>query len=241
MKRIWLTLLCAVSSSMHAIEDGFVLITTLYNEQDQERVAEYLTCLEKNLAHQAIDVVHVLYDTAKDTNENVIHDFIQAHNVEVSYITGRPTYGDCFALADKLYPNRRIIIANADIYFNATLFILDHYDLTNKFLAITRWNVLPDGGIKPYIWPNGQPAIASQDAWIFRAPLVSFVNDAICLGTHHCDGRIAYEAQLVGLQVSNPCLTIQCCHLHLSDVRNYEALPYPHGQAIKLAWQELDL
>jgi len=241
MKRLVLILLCAASSMLHAVEYGFVLITTLYNEQDTERIEEYIACLEKNLTHPGIDTVHVLYDTAKDTDNNYMHDVLLSSSARISYRTGRPTYGECFAVANALYPGKRIIIANADIYFNATLFVLDHYDLTNKFLALSRWNVQKDGSIKPYIWPNGQQAIAPQDAWIFRSPLIPFIDDVIQLGTHHCDGRIAYEAQRMGLEVSNPCLTIQCCHLHLSGIRNYEALPYPHGRAIMLPWVELAL
>ncbi|HRN78489.1 MAG TPA: hypothetical protein PLU71_04570 [Candidatus Dependentiae bacterium] len=239
MKKFLVLLLCAGVSVSYALHDGFVLITTLYNEQDSNRAAEFITCLEKNLSHPGIDTIHVLYDTTKDTDSNYIHDILCEKTVNISYCIARPTYGACFELANQLYAGRRIIIANADIYFNATLFVLDHFDLTNKFLALTRWNVQKDGSIKPYIWPNGQPAIASQDAWVFRAPLVPFIDDAIFIGTHHCDGRIAYEAQRVGLDVLNPCLTIQCCHLHLSEVRNYEWLPYPHGHAVKLPWVEL--
>lgn len=217
----------------------FTVITVLYNETDMARLNEYLICLEKNLDHPQIKTFHVLYDTTKDNDNTIILNYLKEKKVKITYINDRPTFGFCFELANSLYPNSNIIISNADIYFNDTLKLLTGYSLENKFLALTRWNLTKEGNLIPYIWPDGRKGEYSQDSWIFETPLKSFLEDNIQLGIPHCDGRIAFEAQRAGLQVLNPCISLQCCHVHLTGKHNYSALPYPRGKAIKVEWTTL--
>ena len=228
MKKLFL--LCLLISSIffaHVQADKFVLITSLYNEKEEARIAEYVVCMERNLAHSGIDTIHVLYDVSKDDDNNILLTYLRAQNVIIHYISGRPTYHECFELANAIHPDRNIIISNADIYYNETLHLLDTYDLTNKFLALTRWNVQEDGSIKIYKWPNDKDAIGSQDTWIFKTPIRPFKDTTISIGVPHCDARIAYQAKQSGLKVLNPCLSIQCCHVHLSGIRHWTALPRP--------------
>ncbi len=219
----------------------FTLVTVLYNETNPERIQEYITCLERNKEHDRIEYIHVIYDTSKDTDTNTIldylkrdylkHDTTKQADITISYVQGRVTYDYCFSLINNLYPNRRIILSNADIYFNKTLELLDSYDLSDTFFALTRWNALssekeaPLEIFKQYkkdgtFWPEA--SITSQDVWIFNSPIRQFEDDTILMGTMQCDSRIAYQARKSGLQVLNPCLSIQCCHLHLSEIRNYD-------------------
>jgi hypothetical protein len=226
-------------SSCHA-EGNFTLITMLYNETNDERIVEYLTCLDQNLKHPDMKQIHVVYDTSKDNAQNRILDYLKQQNLIITYVTGRETYDFCFKLANELYANSVVIVSNADIYFNETLHLLIDYDLTNKFLALTRWNVTRDGSLAIYYWKDGRKAERSQDTWIFKTPLRQFDDPTVQIGVPHCDGRIAYEAQKSGLTVLNPCLTIQCCHLHLSGLHNYTAAPFPHGRAIAVPWCVLE-
>lgn len=60
----------------------------------------------------------------------------------------------------------------------------------------------------------------SQDAWIFRTPFNHYKNFRcdFALGTFKCDSLInasvlTYASENPELQVSNPCLTIQCVHI----------------------------
>src|SRR5271170_7434179 len=96
----------------------FILITSLYNEIDEQRKEEYITCLKKNLANPLIEHIHILYDTSKDKNINNFLQQLSTFNVSITLITGRPSYNACFKLANELYLNKKIIISNADIYFN---------------------------------------------------------------------------------------------------------------------------
>jgi len=199
----------------------FVLITMLYNEKNPKRMKEYITCLNRNIAHELIETIHILYDTTKDDGKNNLLKYLQQCDVTITCLSGRSTYGDCFELANKIYPNKKIVLSNADIYFNHTLGKLVDYDLTNKFLALTRWDEKKNGVLVPYRRYSGVNTPDSQDVWIFQSPIRRFQGDNIPLGWPLCDGRIAYQAKKSGFRVFNPCMTIQCCHVHKSQVRNY--------------------
>jgi len=235
--------LCFASSLFCANE--FILMVPLYNEKNTIRIAEYIYCLEKNIAHDMIKNIHVIYDVSNDDDdkESCLLKFILDRNLQVSYIDSRPTYQDFFNLADTLYPNQAIILSNADIYFNETLYTLKNFNLDGKFLALTRYNVLKNGGLDLY-WLKDkkgifdqQSAKYSQDVWIFKTPLPKLKCD-ILVGTWTCDSRLAYQISRTHLKLLNPCLTIQCCHVHLSDVRNYE-IKWPNEPCIPVSWCSL--
>lgn len=216
--RIWVFIL--VMQQMVATE--FILMIPLYREKNEVRQKEYITCLEKNLNHPRIKHIHILYDMSKDLKlEGSLLRYIKSQHVSIDYIKRRQTFSDFFRLANAKYSGEKIIIANADIYFNETLFLLDDYDLTNKFIALTRWEDL-NGKIElhriynPELWLSH-----SQDVWIFLTP-ISIKKAYIPIGTIGCDPYIARQAEESGLEVIDPCLSIQCCHLHTSGIRNYD-------------------
>lgn len=207
----------------------FVLMIPLYNETIEKRYDEYLFCLRTNLDNAAIKQVHILYDTSKEKKELITFlnqlQQIQGSSLKpviITYTRDRQSFKDFFDIANQLYPHENVIIANADIYFDETLLLLDGYDLNGKLLALTRWEPYPRRGS---IWkhccvPNQPLSSDSQDAWILRTP-INIKNANIKMGTIGCDPNIAYEAEESGLQVSNPCLTIKSYHLHHSLVRHY--------------------
>ncbi|MFA6066326.1 MAG: hypothetical protein WC707_04070 [Candidatus Babeliaceae bacterium] len=216
MKKIILTSVLFLSANA---QEKFSLITTLYNEPRLERLLEFITCLEKNIAHDSIDDIHIAYDTTKDDSYNLLLHYLKIRPITIQYIQKRPTYGQLFDYAHQHAKNKNIILTNADIFFNHTLHLLDGIDLTNKFLAITRWQVQLDGAITFYT-DNG-----SQDTWIFKTPLRKFQDSNIPLGICGCDNCIAYQAIQSGLEVYNPNLSLQCCHVHRSNLFTQE-----HGQ-----------
>lgn len=218
----------------------FILITVLYNETHRRRMAEYITCLEYNLKHKLIEKIHVIYDTSKDDDNNILLRYLQSKDIEISFVNNRPTYGYCFDLANELYSNRSIILSNADIYFNHTLKKLKSFDLTNTFLTITRWNIKPRGRKHLEYVRCRKPNIWSHDTWIFKTPLKCFENDAIQVGTVFCDCRIAYQAKQAGLRVLNPCLSIECCHVHLSRVRHRSTPVFNKKERLGVPWCALE-
>jgi hypothetical protein len=231
--------------------DGFVLITSLYNETNAERAREYIYCLERNLQHPCIDTIHVIYDTSKDITrypyitaqdqvyytpidiaKNPILSYLHANGnskIKVSYTTGRPLFSWLFSFINKLYTGKKVIISNADIYFEDSLKLLNNYNLTNKLLSLTRWDVTPSGELRPCFSENGH---YGADTWIFAAPIRKFKDLSFALGTLGCDGRLIYQAYKSGITLLNPCKDIKCCHMHITGIHNY-SLEEPENS---MAW-----
>lgn len=222
----------------------FTLMTSLYNEKHHGRAKEYLNCLRKNLKHPLISKIIIFYDISKNDEQNYLLKKLKRLPVQIIYLNRRPSFGDFFEEINFFEYERKVIIANGDIYFNETLHYLVDYDFNNKFLALTRWNDDGQGNLNIYkhLTSNGvlKDCEFSQDAWIFKTPLAAFQKNDIYLGLPACDLYIAYEAKVVGLEVLNPCLTIQSCHLHNVNIRNYVFEGYDKNRAIKeLKWSKL--
>lgn len=238
MKRIFFLL--TFISIFFQVKTEYILITTLYNETNKKRIIEYLYCLKKNITHPLIESIHIFYDTTKDIESYTpILDLLKKQQkITLSYISRRATFQDCFDIANNQFPHKKIIIANADIYFNNTLSLLNNYNLQNKFLALTRWDLQKDGTIKPYRRNGMRETIDSQDVWIFTTPLKKFKKADFKLGTPRCDNCIAFRANQVGLHVLNPCKTIQCIHVHDAPARKY-LVEYVDEPILQLRWSFL--
>lgn len=212
----------------------------LYNETNADRRAEYIECLEHNLKHPLIKGIHVLYDTSKDDSKNILFHFILKKNISFTPIHGRATFQQCFDIANTVYKDNAIILCNGDIYFNETLHALRGYCLEGKFLALSRWDVQKNGSLKIQLGSNSKPLYCSQDAWIFKSPITT-IKANIMLGLLGCDGTIAKNALQAGFIVTNPCLTIQCCHLHLTNIHHYPStFAYPSSGYYDVIWTHLD-
>ncbi|MCX5922382.1 MAG: hypothetical protein NTX86_03570 [Candidatus Dependentiae bacterium] len=231
-----------VYADLHQNPATFILMIPLYNETNIERQQEYKTCLERNLHHPAISTIHVLYDRAKDDDQCAFLAYLKKQPITISYIDGRPTFAYCFDLVNQQYPERKIVLSNADIYFNETLDALENYDLSNRFLVLTRWDAKSDGSLKIFEQYkrdgsfDATMSYLSHDVWIFKTPLRTFPDAHIQMGTWACDGYIAYQALLAGLKVINPCLSIQGCHLHNSGLRHWIAQSTPGRKALIVDW-----
>lgn len=228
---IFLLSMCVASFLMG---QKFVLMIPLYNETDNIRTKEYITCIEKNLKHPSINHIHVIFDESNWVSDSIILNYLKSLPITITYDKKRATYGDFFAIANKYYDNCAIILSNADIYFDDSLAMLEYYDLSNKFLALTRWEKQPNNSEKIYLsrWDNKKKLFVplqsggcgSQDVWIFKTPLRTLKIDTIAMGTPFCDGTIAYQAKDAGLDVFNPCYTIKCFHMHSSNIRHWQWL-----------------
>lgn len=200
--------------------EKFVLITSLYGEKNVGRVEEYKRCLLKNISHDLIDEVLVFFDTNNADSENKILNFLYHNSISVEYIQGRPSFQFLFEQANKRYPNHLVMVANADIYFNQTLHNLKTIDFENTFVSLTRWNEHKNGSLEPQdSWRHYNEM--SHDVWIFKTPISIPNCSSILLGTWQCDGKISRCAFEAGYKVINPCLEVQACHVHTSQVRNY--------------------
>ncbi len=110
-------------------------------------------------------------------------------------------------------------ISNSDIYFDETLELLQHCDLTRTILGLSRY----DNG---YLFAQA----GSQDCWIGVAPLN--VNTNICgfkFGVLGCDNRFAQIIHDAGYHIYNPSKTIHTHHQHGSQYRTYHGIPTVEG------------
>ena len=192
-----------------------ILLNGFYEDNDTNRQEEFLACLRRNVVNQQINEIHLFVEQPCRVDRLLSkYPSLAADKIRLVEHGRRLTYNDLFTYANTRLGGRRVIIANADIYFDDTLAALEDYDLSGKLLCLSRWDVQADGSACHFAHPS------SQDAWIFQTPLREF-SCAFHLGVLGCDNRLAWEAERVGLALSNPSRTIRAYHLHLSQVRRY--------------------
>lgn len=192
-----------------------ILLTGFYEDADLKRCGELLDCLKRNVENDHLDEIHLFVEESIEAGELMAaHPLLAAAKIRLITQGCRVTYRDLFDYANDRLPERRVIIANADIFFDHTLARLDTHDLSGKLFCLSRWDVQPDGSARFFNHP------ASQDAWIFQAPIREFPCDWQ-MGVPGCDNRLAWEAEHAGLAISNPSRSVRACHLHLSGVRRY--------------------
>jgi hypothetical protein len=199
-----------------------ILLLALYHDAAPARMGELVEVLRRNVANEHLAEVHVFLEDRLDAR--AIPELAHA-KVRLVAHGRRVTYRDLLGYANRALAGRRVIVANNDIYFDATLARLDGYDLAGKMLCLSRWDVLPDGGIRIFDWSS------SQDAWIFQPPLPDFPCDWH-LGLPGCENRLAYEANAAGLTLENPARSVRALHLHLSQVRHYRQRQRVHGNTL---------
>lgn len=212
-----------------------ILLVGFYVDASAERMRELLTCIEHNAANAHIDSVHVFVEE-DIAPAALLARYPQLGSSKIRLVEHgkRVTYRDLFDYANRELPGRRVIVANADIFFDETLAQLEDYVLAGKLLCLSRWDVQEDGSWQLFEFEY------SQDAWIFRAPIAP-INAGFHLGLLGCDNRLAWEAARAGLRLSNPSRTIRACHLHRSGVRRYTEAQRLHGPSRGVAATELDL
>lgn len=136
---------------------------------------------------------------------------------EVTTPVGRPTFAELFSLCK---PDRINVIANSDIYFDATIHLAN--PSPSQVYALSRWDVLDDGA--SVLWDHPD----SQDVWIVNGGPHS-VPARFLMGVAGCDNALAFILQSEGYIVINPSKTIKAHHLHLVQWRSY--LMDPTGKA----------
>lgn len=217
----------------------FVVITSLYNETNKARMAEYIDCMDRNVKHPMIRSIRVLYDTSRDDQNNTLLNYLQSLDIQIDYIVGRPTYARVLQLANDLYPLSVVIIANADIYFDETLAKLQDFDFTNSVITLTRWNDLGQGVLQLEGLPKWKNYMTS-DVWIVKTPCAIAGLETVALGTWQCDGLFHLKAMCSGYSLYNLCYDIRACHLHASQKRNYKEIIVMQSHDIpEIPWKKL--
>ena len=198
----------------------FILITTLYNEDNETRLKEYQICLEHHEKNQFIEKIVVFYDNHKGNNEILQKCFNSLSKVELLQCTGRPYFIDLFNYSNQNHEGKNIIICNSDIIFDHTLHKLEHIDFKDKLYALTRWDYIDETTAKPR-FQKDKIMNSSKDTWIFKTPLnLNVTNDTfkeIQIGTWNCDGALNH---FLKDQIVYECLTIKSYHVHFCNGRS---------------------
>lgn len=206
-----------VTANQGVITDmKFVLITQAYLSVSEVRNDELFRAVNLNVSNPLIDKVHLMSEPkAKARYEKEIHP-ANASKVSYEIINRRCKYSDLIGKANRSFNQRNIILANTDIYFDATLNEFKKTDMNKKFFAITRLDPDPVERWKLF---GGKNPEQTQDVWIFRSPVG--INAPIELGTPGCENMFANAAVNAKLTVMNPALSVRCYHMHSSNIRSY--------------------
>lgn len=139
--------------------------------------------------------------------------------VPVSNGDERLQYGQVFRIAEKRFPGRVCVLANADIQFDYTARLLSSVVRENRLVTLTRWenNAAPRmiGHMNAERFYSG-----SQDVWAWIGGDCVGLGDGIPLGVIGCDQAICGEAMKAGYEVVNPALSIRTYHNHASTGRS---------------------
>jgi len=191
------------------------LFLPFYTPKDQERAAELLDCLRRNLDCKEIDRVYLLQD------DDTLPPFSDTH-LKVLRLAQRPTYLDWVRFSKELCPNHLSVLANSDIYFDTNIAKLRTiFDTAPKtFVALSRYDQ-----VKDTIIPHENPQW-SQDTWAFL-PSVEISSEMerqldIPLGVPRCDNKVAYVFSVNGFTLVNPFDYVRSFHLHETSLRYYD-------------------
>jgi len=204
-----------LQSIAHVVPARSWLITQYFIHPDKRRAKEIRECLIKNCASLYIDAIVLLNE------KNLSHHWKNipgSHKIKQIVIGKRLTYYDVMNYISNSVPSSiYTIIANADIYFDSTLLNLWKINLTDRMLALLRWE--EEGVIFG-------PRADSQDTWILLSDSIRNREwdpnvFGFPFGQAGCDNAFAAHILRLRFLLCNPALSIQTFHHHKSSIRNY--------------------
>lgn len=181
-------------NTFHVSTIKFTLITSLYNVKDSVRLKEFKLVLEHWQKNQFIEQVIVFYEKNSGKNEELSKVFESLSKVQVTNTHyERPSFYTLFNHANKWCFGKNIIVCNADIIFDHTLYKFQHTDFNNKIYALTRWEFIDEYTPTPRK-QYGEIMHSSKDTWIFKSPIQ--INERrenlmkIKIGTWDCENQL---------------------------------------------------
>ena len=128
-----------------------ILVVGFYSDPDPGRLREFFECLSRNESNPYIRGIHVLAEDSAAAMELEHWLGLGSHSKSTLVTYGRRlTFQSLFAYVNEHLSGQRVIVANTDIFFDATLGRLESCDLTGMLLCLSRWDVQPDGTSDPW-------------------------------------------------------------------------------------------
>jgi hypothetical protein len=191
------------------------LFVPYFRPENAARREELEACLAENIACKQVDHIFLMIDDDASVDEG--NDKLTSIKMN-----DRPTYGDWVRLSNKYCGDGISVLANADIYLDASISKLDSLFGRDPqaFVALSRYDIV-DGSRRLHSNPHW-----SQDVWAFCPGVAKNTARDNCLnfplGVPRCDNKAAYVFGLYGHTIYNPCYDIQSIHLHDSEERTYD-------------------
>jgi hypothetical protein len=203
------------------------LLIEYFKSNNSDRDKEFKTCISENVKNRFIDKIFVFI-----SDDSVLD--IESDKIEIVKVEKRPSYLFLFDFCSQNLKDEICIISNTDIFFDDTLKYLET-DLTNQFLCLTRWDIVPyQGGLGMQFYDhpwrgNLTTGMLSQDCWIFKSPIPLDTRCDFLMGKPGCDNRISQILHENGYNVKNPSKQIVTKHLHITNHRTYNHTDLVYG------------
>ena len=162
----------------------------------------------RNLACPGLNAIYILAEIEPK-------ELPKDRRLTYELIDHRPTYADFFAAINKLAAETDVsIVANSDIWFDASTKAAELYLTETEVWALSRWQDCEDSLAVLYDHKD------SQDSWFFRGKVRSVAAD-FPVGVPRCDNRLLAELSVAGYAVHNPAFSIRSYHRHAGDRAAY--------------------
>tara|TARA_B110000483_G_scaffold240497_1_gene321234 strand:- start:8229 stop:10025 length:1797 start_codon:yes stop_codon:yes gene_type:complete len=202
------------------VSGKIILIQQFYIPDNKSRLVELQDTLKYNCHNNCFDKI-VLLNEKIYTNEEL---GTNSEKIEQINISTRLTYKDVFNYTNSLGENTYVVLANADIFFDASVGRVRESGLTENKKAYTLLRHEFNRQSLKECELFG-PRCESQDAWIWNSKwkipdkLLKTFN--MNLGLPGCDNKIIYLLSLSGFECYNEPEWIKCFHNHETNIRNY--------------------
>ncbi len=176
------------------------------------RIHEFHRCFQENIRNKHIKCIYVLYE---DFRGNVPW-FLNDSKIKIVPLDHYPIHKDFYDFANKHLSGELVIWANADIFFDDTLVLLEKVNFKETAVILTRWQV-------PEYTGKWKRHVGSHDCWIFKAP-IKYENGNVRINWFGNESAILHELQRNWPKIINPSLSVKAWHVHLSDFRRPDVL-----------------
>lgn len=195
-------------------------VTQYFVPDKSKRARELARALRMNVESPLIDRIVLL-------NEKHESLPLQSDKIEERVIGKRLTYADVISTAATFPEDVILVFANADIAIDTESWRdLWSLNLSDKFLALLRYDVGEDGSLKAAQLFG--PRADSQDTWVLRVSDIVKRGPSLWKGLDFrfgqmgCDNAVALEMLRQKFLCVNPALTLKTWHFHASGLRNYQ-------------------
>lgn len=189
------------------------LVIEYFNSLNHMRNGEFLYCLHQNLGNEYIENVYIFMEEDAELN-------FDSPKIKKIVVKERPTYKDLFDFCNQNLKDSICVVANADIIFDETLCHFENAKMDKTLYALSRWEISTNDGKNWEIQPYDNAA--SQDVWIFKAPILTSDSMRYTMGKPGCDNKITYHMRELGYTCKNPGKKVITVHFHVSNFKTYD-------------------